>query len=103
MYMYEKSTNHYIVCLEGVGPSTESSDEDWTWLSVIYHSYASSSSQTWYADWTHCVSSLVNICPHIIVVLLADDRSVMDSERRAALMHFDSDQVCISSSIAPAT
>lgn len=32
---------------------------------------------------------------HMLVMLLADDRSVMDSERRAALMHFDSDQVCI--------
>jgi len=28
MYMYEKSIKHYIVCLEGGGPSTESSDED---------------------------------------------------------------------------
>ena len=33
--------------------------------------------------------------PCVTLFLLADDRSVHDSERRAAIMHFTSDQVLV--------
>lgn len=40
-----------------------------------------------------CVLQVVSMCTTVTLFLFADDRSVRDSERRAAIMHFTSDQV----------
>ena len=71
----------------GARSQIESSDMQWTRLPAVSCSHAHSPLQTWYM-------TVYNFQHRYYCLLISlDQKSVMESERRAALMHFSTDQV----------